>query len=247
MPIRSLVALVAMAMSMVAAPAVAGDRAVIELFTSQGCSSCPPADRLMGELAKRDDLIVLSLPVDYWDFLGWKDTLADPAFSERQRAYAATRGDGRVYTPQVVVNGLDHAVGSVLQSIEDKVAETRRSLADRHVDVDFTQRGDTIVVAVSGLQSSDEKAATVWLVLFDRAIEVKIGRGENTGRTITYTNVVREMAPIGMWHGKSATFELPKSDLMRGGNDGCAVLVQVKGTGPILGAEMIDDWQFADN
>ena len=95
-----------------AAPALATTKAVIELFTSQGCSSCPPADALLGEYAKRDDVLALSFPVDYWDYLGWKDTLASHENTERQRAYAAARGDRQVYTPQVVVNGVEHMVGS---------------------------------------------------------------------------------------------------------------------------------------
>ena len=106
----------------------AAPRAVIELFTSQGCSSCPPADKLLATLAKDPDLIALSLPVDYWDRLGWKDTLAEHAFTERQQAYAAMRGDGQVYTPQAVVNGSEHAVGSQALAIETAVGETSANL-----------------------------------------------------------------------------------------------------------------------
>src|SRR6516165_10211815 len=103
--------------------AQAQTRAVVELFTSQGCSSCPPADKLLGELAKRDDLLALSLPIDYWDYLGWKDTLASHDFSERQREYAQSRGDGAVYTPQAVINGTDDMVGSDRSAIESAVKQ----------------------------------------------------------------------------------------------------------------------------
>jgi hypothetical protein len=114
-----------------AAPAAAQDavqekpRAVVELFTSQGCSSCPPADKLMTELSKDPGLIVLTLPVDYWDYLGWKDTLAQPAFTQRQRAYSAVRGDRQVYTPQAVINGASHAVGSEKAAINQAIVSTR--------------------------------------------------------------------------------------------------------------------------
>src|SRR5262249_58863578 len=101
-------------------------RALLELFTSQGCSSCPPADRLVGQLANDPSLIALSVPIDYWDYLGWRDTLANPAHSARQRAYARARGDGQVYTPQIVVNGSTHALGSDQAAIERAIAQTGR-------------------------------------------------------------------------------------------------------------------------
>src|SRR5207302_9029162 len=108
-------------------PAVADPLAVIELFTSQGCSSCPPADKLVGELGSDPSLVALSLPIDYWDYLGWKDTLADPRHTARQKAYAHARGDGQVYTPQVVVNGILHAVGSDKAAIEAAIANSRKN------------------------------------------------------------------------------------------------------------------------
>ncbi|NND50723.1 MAG: DUF1223 domain-containing protein [Rhizobiales bacterium] len=223
-------------------PALAGDKVVVELFTSQGCSSCPPADALMGKLAERDELIVLSLPVDYWDFLGWQDTLADPANSQRQRDYARNRGDSHVYTPQVVIGGLDHAVGSSLKQIEDKIAAAREEQEQHSVDIAVAEQGGTIIVNIEGDQPDAAEDATIWLVLYRSAIPVKIGRGENTGNTITYYNVVTEMTPIGMWHGTPARFELPKSELTRGESDGCAVLVQGRDTGPILAAAHVSTW-----
>ncbi|NND50107.1 MAG: DUF1223 domain-containing protein, partial [Rhizobiales bacterium] len=168
-----------------AGPALAQDKVVVELFTSQGCSSCPPADELMGKLSERDDIIVLSLPVDYWDFLGWKDTLADPAYSERQRDYARRRGDSQVYTPQVVVGGIDHAVGSSLKQIEQKIAAARAALTKRHLNIAVAEQGDTITISIDSDQASELEDATVWLVLYRGAIPVKIGRGENTGATVT--------------------------------------------------------------
>jgi hypothetical protein len=236
------IALALAASSLIASGAVADDKVVVELFTSQGCSSCPPADALMGEFSVRDDIIVLSLPVDYWDFLGWKDTLADPAYSERQRSYARYRGDSEVYTPQTVIGGIEHAVGSRRDDIEQKIAAARGALAEHQVDIAIVQNGDTITITIDGEPSAKAADATVWLVLYRAAIEVRIGRGENVGRTVTYYNVVREMTPIGMWHGTTASFELPRNELMRGGSDGCAVLVQARDTGPILAAARLASW-----
>src|SRR5436853_5060335 len=123
-------AVVACASSAVVGPAISGEtRAVIELFTSQGCSSCPPADKLLGELVADPSLISVSLPIDYWDYLGWKDTLADPRHTARQRAYSGVRGDREVYTPQVVVNGSAHALGSSKNSIEKAIARSRENSA----------------------------------------------------------------------------------------------------------------------
>jgi len=116
-------------------PAHADPRAVVELFTSQGCSSCPPADRVLGELAKDPSVIALSLPIDYWDYLGWKDTLADSRFSARQKAYSRARGDREVYTPQAVVNGAAHVIGSDLASIESAIGSTAKAAGRSWFDV----------------------------------------------------------------------------------------------------------------
>ncbi|AXS42345.1 DUF1223 domain-containing protein [Breoghania sp. L-A4] len=211
-------------------------KAVIELFTSQGCSSCPPADRLIGDLSENDDYVVLSLPVDYWDYLGWKDTLASSDNSARQRAYAETRGDRAVYTPQVVVNGRRHVVGSNANGIHTAI----RIGGGLPVRVGAHMTADSLAVDIGAAgDATDAAMATVWLVLFDRAKDVVIKRGENRGRTITYHNVVRTMQVVGMWKRKAAVIELPKSEILKSGADGCAVLVQVEDNGrpgPIIGA-----------
>src|SRR5580698_6177356 len=131
-------------------PADAADpRAVVELFTSQGCSSCPPADKLIGELAKDPSVVALSMPIDYWDYLGWKDTLADARFSARQKAYSVMRGDRDVYTPQVVVNGSAHVVGSDRAGIEDAIGDTRKTEGVMSVPVSMTLAGKQITVSVA--------------------------------------------------------------------------------------------------
>src|SRR5688500_12646618 len=134
--------------SMAVSAADAGPRAVIELFTSQGCSSCPAADKLLGELARDPSLVVLSLPIDYWDYLGWKDTLADPRHTSRQRAYAKERGDRKVYTPQVVVNGSVHALGSDKTAIEQAVTLSRHNTSALALTVTVTRTDDTRKVTI---------------------------------------------------------------------------------------------------
>jgi len=135
--------------SMLPPPAGAGEpRAVIELFTSQGCSSCPPADKVLGDLARDPTLIALSLPVDYWDYLGWKDTLALHGHSNRERAYAVTRGDREVYTPQVVVNGITHVLGSDEGAIERAIAQTRKTAAPLTLPVTIAVAGGKVMVNV---------------------------------------------------------------------------------------------------
>ncbi|MDP2619574.1 MAG: DUF1223 domain-containing protein [Hyphomicrobiales bacterium] len=237
--------LVGIAASSAAGPAAAGGgfTTVIELFTSQGCSSCPPADALLGKLARRDDMVALSLPVDYWDYLGWKDTLASPANSARQRAYAHARHDRAVYTPQVVVNGVVHAAGNDPASVAEASADARDRLEDEWVPISVDSKGD--MLRVHAADSNGEArygSGTLWLVLYSEVEEVSIKRGENAGRTIRYYNVVREMSPIGMWHGKAMSVDLPKSDVRGRGYDGCAVLLQAGYAGPIIGAAVLPGW-----
>ncbi len=218
--------------------AAAAPRAVLELFTSQGCSSCPPADKLLGELAKDPSVIALTLPIDIWDYLGWKDTLALPGHAARQRAYAKMRGDRQVYTPQVVVNGDVHVQGSDRAAIERAIAQTDHNAAIMSVPVLLsTGQGDLTVTvkAVPGEQARGE----VWLCPLSMAVPVAIGHGENGGLTITYHNVVRSWRKLGDFSGADSTWRVPLSDIERTGVDGAAVMVQ-EGTrakpGVVLGA-----------
>ncbi len=209
--------------------AVAGEpRAVVELFTSQGCSSCPPADRLMGQLAKDSSLITLSLPVDYWDYLGWKDTLALHGNSNRQRGYAITRGDREVYTPQAVINGVVHALGSDKAAIENAIAQTRRNAAPLVLPVKLTVADGKVTVHVP---TAEGGSGEVWLCPVTGKAQVKIGRGENRGRTLNYYNVVRRWVHLGNWNGKAEEFSIPFAKIPDGGFslkdvDRVAVIVQ---------------------
>jgi hypothetical protein len=215
-------------------------KSVVELFTSQGCSSCPKADAVLGQLAARGDVIALSLPVDYWDYLGWKDTLASPKFSERQRAYALARGDGAIYTPQVVVNGLGHANGGDEEAIGRGIEKSAKAVAASYVPIRMSQEKDRLTVEAGPAHSGvPAKEATLWLAVIAKAVTVPITRGENQGTTVTYSNVVRELMPIGMWSGKPVTVQLARHSFMRPGADTCAVLLQQGKAGPIIGASLM--------
>ncbi len=213
-------------------------RALLELFTSQGCSSCPAADKLLGEMTADPSLIALSVPIDYWDYLGWKDTLASPADSARQRDYARVRGDRQVYTPQIVVNGAMHVLGSDRAAIERTIAQTDQRPGIMSVPVLMTLGGTGLNVKVQSAES-DHPAGEVWLCPLAKAVPVAIGRGENRGRTITYHNVVRSWLKLGDWTGSESTWNVPISDIKADGIDAAAVMLQ-EGTrdkpGIILGA-----------
>ena len=218
-------------------------KAVIELFTSQGCSSCPPADKLLGQLANRSDVIALTFPVDYWDYLGWKDTLARPAHSARQRAYAKARGDGQVYTPQVVIDGAYHAVGSNAAEINQSISKSRNELKNARIPLSVRTEGDTLVITAGAAPSGARvRPATIWLALVKKSKSVKISRGENRGRTITYHQVVRNLTPVGQWTGKEVTIKLPKQHLQSKETDGCTILLQQDIAGPVLAAVEIKNW-----
>src|SRR5215471_927805 len=159
-------------------PAHADPRAVIELFTSQGCSSCPPADKIIGDLSADPSIIALSMPIDYWDYLGWKDTLADSRFSARQRAYSKMRGDREVYTPQVVVNGSAHVLGSDLAGIESAISATRKADGVMSVPVTMTLAGKQLTVSVAAANKAPAAMhGEVWICAISRAVPISIQRG----------------------------------------------------------------------
>ncbi len=206
------------------ADAKAEPRAVLELFTSQGCSSCPAADRLLGELAKDPSLLTLTLAVDYWDYLGWKDTLAMHGHTARQRGYSKARGDRDVYTPQMVVNGFAQALGSDRAAIERAIAQSRAQPDALALPVTAAVAGDKLTVNVPA--TNGQNPGEIWLCPITKAVPVKIGRGENRGHTVTYTNVVRRWTKLGDWTGKAQTFSVSLKELQTGEIDSVAVVVQ---------------------
>ena len=217
-----------------------GPRAVIELFTSQGCSSCPAADKLMSELHSDPSIIPLSLAIDYWDYLGWKDTLAIPGHTRRQRAYSQMRGDRDIYTPQAVVNGVAQAIGSDLRQIEDAVAQSYVNAAPLSVPLKVTVAGGRITVTVP--PGDNEPPSEIWLCPVSGQVSIDVARGENRGHTMTYTNVVRRWIKLGTWDGKSeTTVTVPVDAVKFEGIDAFAVLVQggtAEQPGAIVGASL---------
>lgn len=214
-------------------------RAVVELFTSQGCSSCPPADKIIGELAKDPSVIALSMPIDYWDYLGWKDTLADSRFSARQKAYSQMRGDRDVYTPQVVVNGSVHLIGSDRAGIEGAIGATKKA-GVMSVPVTMTLSGRQLNVSVAASSKGPTAAhGEVWICSISKSVPIAIKRGENRGQEVTYHNVVRTLLKVGDWNGSSGSWTVPLENISREGIDAAVVYVQDGSRdkpGPMLGA-----------
>jgi hypothetical protein len=239
---RVLLSLVGAALAFIAlSSAKAEPRAVIELFTSQGCSSCPAADKLLAELQADPSLIPLSLPIDYWDYLGWKDTLALPGHTKRQKAYSHMRGDRQIYTPQVVVNGVAQAIGSDLAGIESAVAQSRDNASPLSVPLKVTVADQRVSVKLPARERADAGGGEIWLCALSGSVSVGIARGENRGRTITYTNVVRRWIKLGSWNGKSENFTVPIDAIKFDGVDAVAVILQsgsFEKPGAIMGASL---------
>ena len=207
-------------------PAHADPRAVVELFTSQGCSSCPPADKIVGELAKDPSVIALSMPVDYWDYLGWKDTLADSRFSARQKAYSHARGDRNLYTPQMIVNGSAQVIGSDRDAIDGAIKTTSKTEGVMSVPVTMTLSGKLLNVSVDASKVTTPGRGEIWICSVSKAVPISIGRGENRGQQITYYNVVRSLVKVGDWNGSSGSWTVPLENISREGVDGAVVYVQ---------------------
>jgi hypothetical protein len=204
---------------------------LVELFTSQGCSSCPPADKLAAELDKDDNTIVVSLNVDYWDYLGWRDTLAKPEYTQRQYDYAQSRGDGSVYTPQVVINGATHLVGSKRGDITAQIkAQHAEALP---VDISLTLTAKEISVSIPASAAVGE--STLWLMAVAPRVEQKIERGENAGSSISYVNVVRNLVPATMWKGEAYQGSWMRSAVMTKDSTSVVAVLQHDKVGRVLG------------
>lgn len=215
-------------------------KVVLELFTSQGCSSCPPADALLGSYLNRDDVVALSVPVDYWDRLGWKDTFAKRDYTARQKEYAAARGDGQVYTPQVVVSGMFHVVGSSRASIDSAIASTKNALRPTQVPLRVRFEADALIVDVGkAVQGAHVTSARLLLAVVQDSGTVSIRRGENANRNVTYHNVVRSLKTIGTWTGEPVSLRVAKSEYVVDNSQSLAVLLQIGVGGPIVGAAQI--------
>jgi hypothetical protein len=211
-----------------AASAAGAQPVVVELFQSQGCSSCPPANAYLNTIADRPDILALSFAVTYWDRLGWKDTFGSPRFTARQQDYAAA-GRGEVATPELIVNGSNAVVGSDKHAFDAAIATAGAPSG-----------GPGISIAGSSLRLGAAPAAspaTVWLVRYDpRVRNVPIRAGENGGRTLPHRGIVRELVDLGAWSGRPASYTLPPA---REPGLSAAVLLQRGSGGPIIGARKL--------
>jgi len=218
-------------------------RGVVELFTSQGCSSCPPADALLKTLSEDPSIVALTLPVDYWDYLGWKDTFASPRNSERQKNYAKVRGDGAIYTPQAVVNGTVHVNGAAKGEILSAIEKISKDETLQRVPLRFWQERNTLHIQLG--PADPQKAmheATIWMAVVQSSGAINVKDGENGGKTLTYTNIVHEMAPIGLWRGQPMEILIPRAAVMLAETQKSVVLIQEGRAGPIIGAAWAGLW-----
>ncbi len=208
-----------------ATPVTSARPVVVELFTSQGCSSCPPAQDVLNKLADRPDVLALSFGVVYWDYLGWKDTFGSQAFTQRQYDYAKGLHHAGVFTPQMVIDGLKDTTGQSAGQVEPLIAAAKAHAGGPAVKMDS---GHVTVAAGTPVTGGE-----VWLVRYDpRTVQVPIQRGENSGRTLPHRNVVRQLVKLGPWTGHAVDYALPKGDA----GLKTAVLVQAGTGGPIVGA-----------
>jgi len=205
---------------------------VVELFTSQGCSSCPPADRFLHEMSDHPDVLALALHVDYWDYIGWKDSFADPRFTKRQKAYAHAGGEKMIYTPQVIVGGEARTVGSRVAQVADAIMAEKGDPQPARVAV--SRDGGTLSIRVQMAEGAAARPMLVQLVSFTPHERVAIHDGENAGRVMDYANIVRDWQVLGEWDGTGTwTGEAAV-------NGPAAVIVQAPGPGEILGARRVE-------
>jgi len=232
-----------------AVPAAAGAPArrpvVVELFTSQGCSSCIPADALLAKLTHRPDVLPLSMSITYWDMLGWKDTLASETNTRRQKAYAAILGHGAVYTPQMIIDGTTDVVGSREGQVLSAIDAHEHDADTPSIPVSMHETKSELQIGVGG-GSFDRSAApaTVWMFHIRNAATVAVGGGENSGRTMTYHNVVGDLRAVGQWKGEPLSIDLPREAMEGLPHDSVAVIVQHGGYGHIVGAAVLSHPEF---
>jgi hypothetical protein len=216
--------LVLLAAVLSAESAKAGSPVLVELFTSQGCNSCPPADAYLGDLAKRKDVVALAFHVDYWDHIGWKDPFGDPAWSARQRKYSQALMSRQVYTPQMIVDGSQHAIGSDRRSVERLIADAAKR---KRPTLEIARNPNGLTLRIGGAGEGE-----VWIVGYDPKHETKVPRGENAGKTLAEFNIVRGIRRVEAWKGGALTLTLAASELPPGAAH--VALIQEDDLGPVL-------------
>ncbi|MBE7183924.1 MAG: DUF1223 domain-containing protein [Methylobacterium mesophilicum] len=242
-PLRGLLRASALSLTLLG-PALAEEApvsGVVELFTSQGCKSCPPADAALAGMAGRPDLLALAFHVDYWDYLGWRDGMATPENTLRQKLYGKRFGARSIYTPQAIVNGRAQFNGAKAAEIAGALETQKRTGEAPSVVVKTRRVGDSLMIDVAEGALPEGNKAHLMLVGFGGTTAVKIDAGDNQGQTFSYVNAVKTMRPIGVWKGQAMHVELPWMSVED--NMGAAVILQVMGKdkvpGPILGAAIV--------
>lgn len=215
---------------------------VVEMFTSQGCGYCPPADEFLADLARAGEVVALAYHVDYWDYLGWRDTMATAGNTARQQEYSQAFGNRSVYTPQAVVNGRLQMNGAKRHRLEEAIANAGDARDGTSVDLSVSYEADVMVIE-AGAADGPARKAQLMVVYFEPATQVKIEHGKNAGREMTYWNAVSSFHSAGMWRGEKMRIELPANETVSKGAGGCAVLLQEFDEndlpGAILGAAII--------
>lgn len=243
MPLKFVISLV-LAGSCLAGSSVADElkrpKGVVELFTSQGCASCPPADIALKKLVEQGDVVALAYHVDYWNYMGWTDTYGSKENTDRQYAYARTLGRSTVYTPQAVINGREHMSGADLDALNSKLDELKEAGKGLGVDVQASLKGDQLAISVA----KGEGKANVVVAYFDRGTYVTVENGENKGQKIPYWHSVTDIQTVGMWDGQKLDLILPGNMIGSNKKYGCAVLLQKASHGgepsAILGAAVVE-------
>ncbi|MGC1496477.1 MAG: DUF1223 domain-containing protein [Sulfitobacter sp.] len=225
----AVLALAAASLSFATSVAAQNNPVVVELYTSQGCSSCPPADAILHEIADREDVIALALHVDYWDYIGWKDPFGDPAHAKRQRAYAAAGQRRSIYTPEMIVNGQTDIVGAKAMALSEAITEHAKETPK--VKLALTREGDTLNITAEKL-GTVKGEMTVHLLRYTPRQVTEIKRGENAGKTIEYANVVEDWQALGTWDGTTPL----NFQAMTAGSKPAVVIIQGANAGPILAA-----------
>ena len=247
MPIRALILVAAVLATMAAvanAPAEEKVKSkpigVVELFTSQGCSNCPKADRAIESLAKREDVVTVAYHVDYWNYMGWQDTLSAKENTERQYGYAKTLGIKNVFTPQIVLNGLRDTKLTNPDRIVEELGRLRGTREGLPVAVSAELSPEEMTISIGNDAATGIDKADVVVAYFRKHSAVEIQKGENQGKKIVYRNAVTKLETVGIWEGKALTVKLPAAVLAKRGFDGCAILLQSRDAdnnpGRILGA-----------
>lgn len=225
---RKVLALLAIVAGLSAPAGAQTGPVLLELYTSQGCSSCPPADAMLKDFADRDDVVALALHVDYWDYLGWRDSFGDRKYTNRQRAYARAANHRTVYTPQIIIQGRDHVVGYKPADVA-AILRAHQEQGAPMVFLDVKRNGDSIVIKLSAMEV-EMPPADVQVVRYTPLERVRIDRGENAGATIDYANIVTAWDRVGTWNGRG----IFNRQVRAPGSDPVVVVVQAEGAGPVL-------------